>query len=265
MLFTVLTERPLGTGFAILPLVAVLTWLTILTLIAILPGFAVLPLVAVLPRFAVLPLIVAFGSIAVIAASLTVLALGRIVLAFAVETAPLRVGLGAGAAALRLRLGGRRLNRLGKPLARQGKAIGHHEVVVIALVGIQFTGLALVAGLGLLLGLLGGRDDAEIMLGVLQVAFGGNGIAGRLGVTGELQIFFTDVLGGASDFDVGTIRLVGPRQRVGASALSTVVAVVIVVIPAPHTLVLARSHRVPLKHIRTHILRNNPRCCVLLK
>ncbi len=41
--------------------------------------------------------------------------------------------------------------------------------------------------------LLGRRDQAEIMLGVLVVVLGGNGIAGRARVARELDVFFGDM------------------------------------------------------------------------
>ena len=81
---------------------------------------------------------------------------------------------------------------------------------------------------------MGGGDDAEIMLGVLQVAFRHDRIAGGLRVARQLQIFLGDMLGGAADFHVGPVRFVAPRQRIGPFAAG---------IAAAHALILTRSHR----------------------
>src|SRR5262249_36304416 len=58
--------------------------------------------------------------------------------------------------------------------------------------------------------LLGGGDQAEIVLGVLVVVFGGHGVAGGPRVAGELQIFLGDVRGCAADLDVGPVRFEHP-------------------------------------------------------
>ena len=54
---------------------------------------------------------------------------------------------------------------------------------------------------------------------MLQIAFGRDRIAGRLRIARQLQIFLGDMMRGAADLDVGSIRLVGPRQRIGALAI----------------------------------------------
>ncbi len=80
-------------------------------------------------------------------------------------------------------------------------------VVVIAVIGeiaarIAAGLLLLVIGLGLAKLFLGGCDQAEIMLGVLIIIFGADGISRTLRVSGELEIFFGDVRRGAADFYV---------------------------------------------------------------
>ncbi len=96
--------------------------------------------------------------------------------------------------------------------------------------------------------LLGGRDQAEIMFGVLVVIFGGDGIAGRARVAGELDVFFGDVGRGAADLDVGSVGLVDPGHRVLAAPVVVIVIVAVVVIPVTHPLVvvLTVSHVSPL-------------------
>src|SRR5262249_925215 len=81
----------------------------------------------------------------------------------------------------------------------------------------------------------GGGDQAVIVLGVLVVVLGGDGIAGGLRVAGELDIFFGNVGGVSPDFDVGAVRFVDARHRIMILAVAAVsVTVTVVVIPAAH-------------------------------
>src|SRR5262249_46310749 len=81
--------------------------------------------------------------------------------------------------------------------------------------------------------LLHGRDHAEIVLGVLIVVLGRHRIAGRLRVARELNVLLRDVVRGAANLDVRTVRLVDPRQRIVALAVTP-----------PHALVLTVPHGV---------------------
>ena len=78
---------------------------------------------------------------------------------------------------------------------------------------------------------LRGRDQAEIMLGVLEVIFGRDRIAGRMGVAGKLEIFLGDVIGRAADLHVGAVGFVHPRQRVMVAAIVIVVVVLLLLRP----------------------------------
>jgi hypothetical protein len=79
--------------------------------------------------------------------------------------------------------------------------------------------------------LLGSRDQAQIMLGVLVVILRRNRIARRLRVARKLEIFLGDMRPCAADFDVGSVRFVDPGEWIVALAVSP-----------PHTLVLTVSH-----------------------
>ena len=96
--------------------------------------------------------------------------------------------------------------------------------------------------------LLGGGDQAEIMLGMLIVVLGGDRIAGRARVARQLHVFFRDVGCGAADLDVGPVGLEHPGHRVLAAPVAIVpVVVVVVVVPVTHPLVvLTVSHVLPL-------------------
>jgi len=94
--------------------------------------------------------------------------------------------------------------------------------------------LLLVVGLALPVLLLGGGDQAKIMLGVLVVVFGSDRVAGTLRIAGELQVLFGDVRGLAADFNVRSTGLVHAGQRI---LVMTTFAVA-----TPHALVLTVSH-----------------------
>ena len=94
--------------------------------------------------------------------------------------------------------------------------------------------LLLVVGLALPVLLLGGGDQAKIMLGVLVVVFGSDRVAGTLRIAGELQVLFGDVRGRAADFYVRSTGLVHAGQRI---LVMTTFA-----ITTPHALVLTVSH-----------------------
>src|SRR5262245_38509725 len=73
--------------------------------------------------------------------------------------------------------------------------------------------------------LLGSCDQAEVMFGVLVVVLGGDGVARRARVAGELDVFLGDVGGGAADLDIRSVGLVDPGQRVlDAPVAGTVIA-----------------------------------------
>jgi len=96
--------------------------------------------------------------------------------------------------------------------------------------------------------LLRRRDQAGIVLGVLEVVLGGDWIAGGLGVTGELKIFLGNVVCRSSDLHLWAIRLIDPCQwivMVMPAATAAVVAL-IVAVTSSHALVLSVSHDSPV-------------------
>ena len=95
--------------------------------------------------------------------------------------------------------------------------IGGEIVVEIVLFG------RLAADLGLLR-LLGRGDDAEIVLGVLEIVLGHDAVAGGLRIAGELQVLLGDMGGVAAHLHVGAVTLVVATQRVAVLAAAIVVA-----------------------------------------
>jgi hypothetical protein len=96
--------------------------------------------------------------------------------------------------------------------------------------------LLIVVGVLLAELLLRRGNQPEIMFGVLIVVLGGHGIAGSLRVTCKLDVFLSNVRGGAADFDVGTVRFIYTRERILAFA---------VIASPPHAL-LTISHDLPV-------------------
>ena len=91
--------------------------------------------------------------------------------------------------------------------------------------------------------LLGCRDQAEIVLGVLIVVLGGDGVARGACIARKLQIFLRDVRRGTADLDVGAVGFKHPGHRV----LAAPVVIVVVIVPVAHPLViLTVSHVLPL-------------------
>ena len=114
--------------------------------------------------------------------------------------------------------------------------LGHVIVEIIIVLALAFT-LAVH-------GLLGRGDDAEIVLGMLEIVLRHHRIPGRLRVAGQLQIFLGDMSGIATDLHVRAVALIVPRQRINmlAPAIAATLPVLILIIG---------SHRVALSNSRS--------------
>ena len=99
------------------------------------------------------------------------------------------------------------------------------------------------------------------MLGVLEIIFRRDRIAGGLGVTRELEIFLRDVIGRSADLHVGAVGFIDPCQRVVAAAVIIVVVVVVVVVAPAHALVvmmlLTVSHGLLFNNSRLRRIRHS--------
>ena len=85
------------------------------------------------------------------------------------------------------------------------------EIIVRALLTAAALGWLLLIRLALPELLLRRRDQAEIMLGVLIIVFRRDRVARRRRVACKLNVFLGNMIGGAADFDVGTVRFVDAR------------------------------------------------------
>jgi hypothetical protein len=108
----------------------------------------------------------------------------------------------------------RRIERRRRTFGGRGETVEHAAVVFLFLLDLDFAGGAALGGE---LGSLRGRDQAEVMLCVLEVVFRRHGIAAGVRVAGELQIFFGDVMRVAANFHVGAVGFIGAREGVGAA------------------------------------------------
>jgi len=84
-----------------------------------------------------------------------------------------------------------------------------------------------------------GHDDAGVMLRVLQVVLGEDGVAGGLGVTCQREILLGDMGGRAPDFHIRSVRFEAARQRILTFA-------VVVVTTAASTILLSLPHAIPV-------------------
>lgn len=108
--------------------------------------------------------------------------------------------------------------RRGVGLARTERIVG--LIVVAAIVVIAGLAVLTIGRLRLSELFLRRGDQAEIMLRVLIVIFRAHKVAGRLRIPCKLHVFFGNVGGASSNFDVGSVGFENPRQRILAFAVA---------------------------------------------
>lgn len=85
-------------------------------------------------------------------------------------------------------------------------------------------------------------DDPVIVLGMLEVVFCGDAIAGGVRIARELSVFLRDVERRAANLYVRSVALIRPGERIWALPVSATHALVIVVLIAlPHSLISSRT------------------------
>ena len=102
-----------------------------------------------------------------------------------------------------------------------GKPIVHRREIVVKVLGIGVLA-ELVRALSALLRLRG-RDDPEVVLGVLQIVFRHHRVTRGLGIARQLQILFRDMGGIATHFHIRAVALEVPAQRIHVLAPAIVV------------------------------------------
>jgi hypothetical protein len=134
-------------------------------------------------------------------------------------------------------------------LLRRERLAAHGRLVIVAVVkrvvGVIAALLRLLLierRLGLPKVFLRGGDQAEIMLGVLVVVFGGDRIAGALRIAGQLQVFLGNVRCIAPDLQVRSIGLVHARQWILVMVMMMTATTTFTAVATPHALVLTVSH-----------------------
>jgi hypothetical protein len=142
-------------------------------------------------------------------------------------------------------------------LARLAVMLGHglrqaviQHVVAAAIIVAEVVAVTTLAGYvdaltiavhiaALLLQLLAIRhDDTVVVLGVLQVVLSEHGVAGRLRVASERQVFLGNMCRSAPDFHVGTIGFETARKRILALSIPVVIvaATAAILLSLPHCL-----------------------------
>jgi hypothetical protein len=131
--------------------------------------------------------------------------------------------------------------------------------IVVAIIGIAVLEIVAIVEIAAIIPLetflhlrLGGRDDAVVMLGVLQIVFSYDTVTGALRITGERRIFLGNVLGGTANLYVRAGTVIGPGERVGTlpvmivivtTATVVVAAGIVVVTPTAALVLLSWPHR----------------------
>jgi len=114
------------------------------------------------------------------------------------------------------------------------------EILVIGILGFSL----LARGIEPLRLRLGGRQNAEIVFGVLEIVLGHHRIAGRMGVSRQLHILFGNMGGIAAHLYVRTVALIVPRQRIHMFAAAIVVVTAALPVFVVIVILLSWSHLV---------------------
>jgi len=111
--------------------------------------------------------------------------------------------------------------------------------------------IALLAGTGLLLGALRLAEKAAVVLGMLEIALGGDSIAGHLRVTREGLVLVDDLLRRAAHLAVGARALEHAVDDVAHAVAALIVVVVVVaavvagLVPGPRLVRWSHAVRCP--------------------
>ena len=82
-----------------------------------------------------------------------------------------------------------------------------------------------------------GHDDADVMLGVLEIVFCEHRIAGRLSIARQGEILLGYMRRRAPDFHLRSIGLEAPRKRILAFAIVVAAAAATILLSLPHCLI----------------------------
>src|SRR5690349_9389477 len=137
---------------------------------------------------------------------------------------------------------------IGIVLAMLARAVGAHAVptLSIAMLIVFAILVRLVADVASLLDSqlrLRRRDDAVVMLGVLQIVLGHDPVARTLCIAGKGGVFLGDLLGGAADLHIGSVTLVAAREGIGSPAV-IIIVIIIVVAPTHAPVLLSWPHTI---------------------
>src|SRR5580704_9255121 len=97
-------------------------------------------------------------------------------------------------------------------------------ILLIVLLALTLVGVRVLI---LLLLELGRTQDAEIVLGMLEIVLRHHPVAGRVRIARHLQVFFVHMRSGAADFDFRPARIEGPVRIVVVTAATTTATIVV--------------------------------------
>ena len=86
-----------------------------------------------------------------------------------------------------------------------------------------------------------GHDDANIMLGVLEIVLRKHRIAGRLSIAGEREILLRYMRRRAADFHLRAVGFKTPRKRILILAIVVAAAAATILLSLPHCLIGSHS------------------------
>jgi len=86
------------------------------------------------------------------------------------------------------------------------------------------------------------RKNTQVMLGVLEITFRHDNIAGSQSVPAKLQILVGDCLGGTANLHIRPVALIDTIERIAAPASASTAATMATITVAPALVVLPWSH-----------------------
>lgn len=114
-------------------------------------------------------------------------------------------------------------------------------LAVLVLIAVFAIGASVLL-LKLLVVSLSGRENTQVMLCVLEIAFRHDDIAGSHRIPAKLKILVGDGLGGAADLYIRSVALIDPIERIAATTPASAAATMATITVTPALFMLPWSH-----------------------
>jgi hypothetical protein len=115
--------------------------------------------------------------------------------------------------------------------------------MVFQILVVEFVLGAAILLLGLLVIGLRRRDDPEVMLGMLEIAFRHHDVAGGLGVAAQLQILVCNGLRRAPHLHIGSVALIDSAQRIASASAAAAPTAASAAMAVAVPVLVSGSHR----------------------